>query len=104
MIPKRLQEIRKINDDTQPDLAAKLNVSTPTVQSWEQGKSSPSHDLLVRICRLYNVSSDYLLGLSDEYRPSQSNIGYRLTEEELLSIQEYEAFLMWKNAKKKTEK
>ncbi len=101
MIPDRLKEIRKINDDTQPDLAAKLNVSLPTVQSWEQGKSSPSHEMLIGICRLYNVSSDYLLGLSDEYQPNKSNFAYRLTEEELLEVQEYEAFLIWQRGKKK---
>ena len=36
-----------------------------TVRSWEQEKSAPSHEMLVQICRLYHVSSDYLLGLTD---------------------------------------
>ena len=104
VIPKRLQEIRKMNDDKQEDLAGKLNVSVSTVRSWEQGKSALNHDLLVNICRLYGITSDYLLGLSDEYRPPQQNFTYRFTEEEQLSIQEYEAFLKWKNAKRRKGK
>ena len=65
MIGERLQEIRRDHGDTQQSLAAKLRVSKPTVQAWELGKSSPGHDMLVTICRMYEVSSDYLLGLTD---------------------------------------
>ena len=65
MVGERLAEIRKDHDDTQAALAKKLNVSVTTVRSWEQEKSSPSHDALVAICRLYRISADYLLGLSE---------------------------------------
>jgi len=64
MVGERLKEVRKDRGDTQSDLAAKLNVSLSTVKSWECEKSSPGHELLVTICRLYSVSADYLLGLS----------------------------------------
>ena len=60
MVGERLAEIRKDHDDTQAVLAKKLNVSVTTVRSWEQEKSSPSHDALVAICRLYRISADYL--------------------------------------------
>ena len=66
MIGERLKEIRKDAKDRQSDLAEKLNVSVQTIKSWEGEKSSPGHDFLVQICRLYNVSADYLLGLSDD--------------------------------------
>ena len=66
MIGERLKEIRRDAKDRQSDLAEKLNVSVQTIKSWEGEKSSPGHDFLVQICRLYNVSADYLLGLSDE--------------------------------------
>lgn len=66
MIGERLAEVRKDHNDRQADLAQKLNVTLYTVRSWEQEKSSPSHEMLVQICRLYHVSSDYLLGLSDQ--------------------------------------
>ena len=66
MIGERLKEVRKDNRDTQSALAQKLNVSLSTVKSWEREKSAPSHELLVQICKLYNVSADFLLGISDD--------------------------------------
>ena len=66
LIGERLAEVRKDHNDKQVDLARKLNVTPYTVRSWEQEKSSPSHEMLVQICRLYHVTSDYLLGLSDQ--------------------------------------
>lgn len=61
-----MQEIRKGHGNTQQTLAYKLNVSLYAVRCWEQDKSAPGHETRVTICRLYQVSSDYLLGLSDD--------------------------------------
>ena len=66
MIGERLAEIRKDHHDTQASLAKKLVVSIPTIRAWEQNKSDPSYQTLCKICRMYNVSSDYLLGLNND--------------------------------------
>lgn len=94
MIGERLQEIRKDHNDTQAMLAAKLQVSVATVQSWEQDKSSPGHEMLVTICRMYQISSDFLLGLTDEdplYIQRRQNA---LTPENLKLLKRFEAFLL----------
>lgn len=97
MIGERLQEIRKDKGDSQESLAKKLNVSIFTVSSWEQGKSSPSHDTLVSICRLYGVSSDYLLGLSDvDPVYVQRHRLERFSKEELDELKSFEDYLAWK--------
>ncbi len=90
MIGELLAETRKLYGDRQEDLAEKLGVSISAVRSWEQEKSSPSHKDLVSICRMYNVSSDYLLGLTRIERPEN------FTREELALIREFEEFLVWK--------
>jgi len=97
MIGERLSEIRKDYGDTQAALADKLGVSLPTIRSWEQEKSSPSHEMLIAICNLYHVSADYLLGLSnvDPVYVQQKRLE-RLTKEELELLQEYEKFLVWR--------
>lgn len=97
MIGERLSEIRKDNGDTQAALAEKIGVSLPTVRSWEQGKSSPSHDMLVSICRLYHISADYLLGLSDldPFYTRDKSLKY-LTKKELSALNDYEKYLIWK--------
>lgn len=94
MIGELLAEVRKDHCHTQQDLANLLHVSISTVRSWENEKSSPSHDLLVSICRLYNVSSDYLLGLTRVERPEN------FTRDELTQIREFEEFLIWKKSNK----
>lgn len=95
MIGELLAETRKLHGHTQHDLAVRLHVSDSAVRSWERENSSPSHDLLVQICRLYNVSSDFLLGLSRIERPEE------FTREELAQIREFEEFLMWKKHNKR---
>lgn len=101
MIGERLAEIRKDHRDTQADLAERLGVSLATVRSWEQEKSSPNHELLIAICRLYHISSDYLLGLSDiDPVYVQRQRLERFTKEELEELRDFEIYLMWKKAKK----
>lgn len=94
MIGERLQDIRKDHKDTQQDLADKLHASLYAVRCWEQDKSDPSHDTLVAICKLYGVSSDYLLGLTDDdpiY--SQRRQKNHLNTENLAVLRKFEAFL-----------
>lgn len=93
MIGELLAETRKLHGDKQADLADKLGVTISAVRSWEQEKSSPSHETLVSNCKLYNVSSDYLLGLTRIERPEE------FTREELAQIREFEEFLAWKRKK-----
>ena len=100
MIGERLADVRKDHGDTQNDLANKVHVALTTVRSWEQGRSSPSHDYLVEICRLYHVSADYLLGLTDddplfvEKRRTE-----RFTPEERAEIRSFEEFILYKRKK-----
>ena len=97
VIGERLQEVRKDHGDTQKDLAAKLDVVFHTVSSWEQGKSEPCHDLLVKICQLYNVSADYLLGISDvDPAYVQRRRIEHFTQEELSHLKDVEQFLLWR--------
>lgn len=98
MIGERLQEIRKDNGDTQQDLANKLHASLYAVRCWEQGKSDPGHDTLAAICRLYDVSADYLLGLSDEDPRCAQRRQSRLTPENATLLKRFEAFLLYEQA------
>ena len=52
MIGARLAGLRDWNDQTQGDLAKLLSVSPSTIRSWEYEKSSPSHEMLIAICKL----------------------------------------------------
>ncbi len=64
-IAKRLKEIRMENHLTQAQFGEKFSVSQDTVSLWEKGKSIPTADYLIAICKYFSVSADFLLGLTD---------------------------------------
>ena len=99
MIGERLAEVRKDHGDTQQKLAGKLNVTKYTVSSWEQEKSEPNHETLVRICGMYGVASDYLLGLSNVDPAYVRNRADRLSEDDLAFLKDMEDFLKWRRRK-----
>lgn len=62
---QRLSELRKKNGETQTQLAQFLGVGKTQISEMENGNHTTTLEKLVLICEHYQVSSDYLLGLSD---------------------------------------
>lgn len=58
------------NNTTVKDLADFLGVSSSSVYSWIQGTRTPRYDVQERICKYYNVPSNYLL--AEHYKPIMS--------------------------------
>lgn len=51
---------------TQQQTARLLDVSQSAVSAWERGDYIPLSDCLIKIARVFDVSTDYLLGLTDD--------------------------------------
>ncbi len=64
-IGKKIRELRLQQKWSQTELANKLKTTQDTISLWELGKSYPDVFSVVLLCKTFNVSSDYLLGLSD---------------------------------------
>jgi len=74
---KRLKSLRLENNWTQKDLAEKLNISDRSIGYYENGNRFPKdEDLLVKLCDIFNVSMDYLMGLSNVRNPSKDTRDY----------------------------
>ena len=65
----RLKKLRKGRGEQQVDLAAAIGLAQTQISAIENGRQGTSFDKLAAICKHYNVSADYLLGLTDEPRP-----------------------------------
>lgn len=65
MVADRIKQLRISNNMTQSDLARKLNITRSSVNTWEMGISTPSTTYIVELSQLFKVSTDYLLGLSN---------------------------------------
>ncbi len=66
---RRLRELRESFGEKQPALAEVLGVTVPQVSDLENGKKGTTLPKFSLICEHYNVSADYLLGLTDEPQP-----------------------------------
>ena len=65
----RLRELRNEKKETQRDLADFLGVKQNQIGEMENGRKASTFAKLAMLCEHYNVSADYLLGLTDERRP-----------------------------------
>lgn len=66
MFSEKLKALRTAKKMTQKDLADKLGVAKSVVSFYESGDRSPSYDTLIKISRIFNVTTDYLLGIERE--------------------------------------
>ena len=75
---KRIVALQKENGLNDHQLEVGVGLPVSSVQAWTKGKkrkngeiveSSPGIDSIVKLARYFNVSADYLLGLTDERKP-----------------------------------
>ena len=69
-----IKSIRERLGLSQKYVAVSLGVKPPSVHEWETGKSNPSIENLISLCRLFDVSADELLGLESGRIPADSPV------------------------------
>lgn len=65
---QRLRELRLQHGETQQQLASLLETTQQAYLKYEKGINEMPIRRIIKLCRHYNVSADYLLGLTDEIR------------------------------------
>ena len=71
---KRLKELRLANGETQKELANAIEVGRTTISEYESGKIVPKQEGLLRIANHFNVSVDYLTGVSNTPATRKQNV------------------------------
>ncbi len=83
MFDERIKALRTSLGLNQVEFGRKIGVTKQSVCNWENGNIMPSIEILKKISMVFSVSTDYLLGLSNEMTLDVSE----LTEQEIFHIQ-----------------
>ena len=89
---KRLKELRLRNGLTQNDLANAIEVGRTTISEYESGKIVPKQEGLLKIANHFNVSVDYLTGVSNDpatRKQNASNLDALLNTVHYVLLDEY---------------
>ena len=86
MIYERIKKLREKQGYTQTELAKMLGVTRSCVNAWEMGISVPSTQSLVQLAQIFDMSTDYLLGL---------DVAFAIRTDGLLSGLKPEDAVLW---------
>lgn len=67
----RLKDLREDNDIKQRDIAEYLHIKQNTYSQYENGQRQLPIDVLISLAKYYNVSTDYILGLTNNPIPNR---------------------------------
>lgn len=73
LLGENLRKAREEKGLTQAEVAKLLDMSASTIGMYEQGRRDPDTDTLKKLAELYEVSTDYLLGRTDDPSPKQDD-------------------------------
>lgn len=65
MFGNRITDLRTAHNWTQVQLAQRLHVSKQTISNWENNNILPSIEMLIKLSKIFGVSTDYLLDLDN---------------------------------------
>lgn len=73
-IGEKVKFLRERENLNQTQLASELGIKSATISSLESNKSSVSIDMLVKLCKYFNVTSDFILSLDEDKLDTTSEI------------------------------
>lgn len=72
MLSDNIRSYRKKNNLSQDELAEKIGVSRQSVSFWETGQTQPTLDNIISLSKIFNISSDELLGNTESINIMQN--------------------------------
>ena len=107
----RLKQLRQRHKLTQSELAEILGLKPTAISNYESKRNEPSFDKLIALSNYFDVSCDYLLGISDAYLPVGGevldkdivdffNLYQQLSQESANELKSYVEYLIYKQENK----
>ncbi len=78
-----IKGLREDKDITQTKLAKIFNTTQRTISNWEVGRNEPPYEMLIKYAIYFNVSTDYILGLTNDPEPRKPHV---MNTEKILDI------------------
>lgn len=89
MLGQRICELRTALGWGQVQLATRVGAAKQTVSNWENDNIQPSIEMLVRLSKIFGVTTDYLLGLEDVPRLDVEGLPSNVVAHLALLIEDY---------------
>lgn len=67
---KNLRKVRRETGMTMKSLAEMIGVSESAISQYETGKRQPAFDILIKLAEIFNVTTDYILGVDADIADS----------------------------------
>lgn len=111
----RLKQLRQKHRLTQSELADILDLKPTAISNYESKRNEPSFQKLIALSQYFDVSCDYLLGITDSYLPIGGevldkdivdffNLYQQLSKESTVEIKEFAKYLLYKQKQEKEKK
>lgn len=106
----RLKQLRQKHNLTQSELADILGLKPTAISNYEAGRNEPSFEKLIALSKYFDISCDYLLGITDTYLPVGGEVldkdivdffhSYqKLTTEHAKETKSFTEYLLYKQTK-----
>lgn len=66
-IGERIKEQRENKGWSQKELAEKLGITQDSISLWEKNRRIPNTPYIIELCKVFNISTDYLLGYENDF-------------------------------------
>jgi len=116
MLHIRLKELRTDNEMTQSELGNRVGVIKQTVSSWESNTSAPNYEIVCKLAKIFNVSTDYLFGVTDKATPPPDAKNYdadikfalfgdiEIDDDVMAEVKDYAKFVAERKKREKNDK
>jgi transcriptional regulator with XRE-family HTH domain len=105
----RLKELRESRNLSQKESASRFGITNFQLSRYETGKANPDPDLIAKFAEHYEVTSDYLLGLSGRKNPQKKPEGHffydldNASQEDLDELESYFKFMQERKQKRENK-